>query len=346
MFSFFNKEPLYHYHMDKFIIKSPVIYRDSHLIIHVGGGPNRNHPKEVNLNIMPMENVDIVGTAEALPFKEKSVDVIISNAVLEHVKDLPKTIQEFDRVLKPGGFIYIEIPFMQHYHTHDIYGVTFEDYRRLTKTGLIDILNFCYPIDVGVCVGPTSTLFQIIFTYLEDLYSKNTYKRLVKKLYNLIGNLFVWIDEHLPEKVINNSKIPSGIYYFGIKHDERTAILEKLPKPNSIFPKSVSAEIALLKNDKGKMLIKVKNTSDTTWIKDSPFPWGTVNVGIQRILNDKVDIDFKRIPIPHNIEPGNDFDIAISLNDLRGSKYIKIDMVIEGICWFEQYGNKPFLIPY
>jgi SAM-dependent methyltransferase len=38
-----------------------------------------------------------------VPFKENSFDLIISNSVLEHVEDLPQTVQELSRILTRGG---------------------------------------------------------------------------------------------------------------------------------------------------------------------------------------------------------------------------------------------------
>jgi len=44
---------------------------------------------------------------EAVPFLEdNSVDLIASDAVYEHCRDLPAVMRESQRVLKPGGFIY------------------------------------------------------------------------------------------------------------------------------------------------------------------------------------------------------------------------------------------------
>lgn len=158
-------EPLYHYPMDRFLIKSPIIYRSEHRVVHVGGGPVRNHRKEWNLNLFRGADIDVVGNAERLPFASGSVDVVISNAVFEHVRDLPAVVAEIERVLKPGGYVYVEIPFLQHYHTHDGRGVRFEDYRRLTKAGLTETLSFCQPLDVGACVGPTSTVLQVLYAF-------------------------------------------------------------------------------------------------------------------------------------------------------------------------------------
>ena len=43
------------------------------------------------------------GSGEQLPFADGSFDVVFCCDVLEHVRDLPRVISEFSRVLKPGG---------------------------------------------------------------------------------------------------------------------------------------------------------------------------------------------------------------------------------------------------
>ena len=43
------------------------------------------------------------GTAEELPFDDRSFDVVISTSVLEHVDDLDAAVSEAFRVLRPGG---------------------------------------------------------------------------------------------------------------------------------------------------------------------------------------------------------------------------------------------------
>lgn len=344
MFEFFRSEPLYHYPMDRFSLKSPILYRPEHRVIHVGGGPNRNHPREINVNILPLTNVDIVANAQRLPFDDATIDVVISNAVLEHVQNLEATVAEIKRVLKPGGFVYVEIPFMQHYHTHDSHGVRFEDYRRLTKTGLTDVLGFCTPLDVGVCVGPTSTVCQIFFSYLRDLSTRGWYHRLIDRLYHFVGNLVVWIDATLSRETIERSRIPSGIYFFGRKHDAKTEALDRLPQPNSHFARDMAAEITLREQTPTRIKFCVRNTSHTTWLKESLLDWGTVRVGLGRGSDGRLEHDFKRLDLPRDIGPGDSFHAIVDLADFIQADAVMIDLVIEGVCWFAERGSRPLVI--
>lgn len=45
------------------------------------------------------------------PIKNESVDLILAMDVLEHIFDVQKIIHEFNRVLKPGGQIFITTPY-------------------------------------------------------------------------------------------------------------------------------------------------------------------------------------------------------------------------------------------
>ena len=49
----------------------------------------------------------IQGDARFLPFKDNSIDYIYSSGVLHHSDDVPKSISEIYRVLKPGGYAFI-----------------------------------------------------------------------------------------------------------------------------------------------------------------------------------------------------------------------------------------------
>jgi SAM-dependent methyltransferase len=57
-----------------------------------------------------------------IPFNANKFDVVLCNHVLEHVRDDIQAMREIHRVLKPGGFAILQIPFF-----NPIPNVTFED---------------------------------------------------------------------------------------------------------------------------------------------------------------------------------------------------------------------------
>ena len=46
-----------------------------------------------------------------MPFKDNSFDAVLCNHVLEHVTDDIRAMKEIVRVLKPGGFAILQVPF-------------------------------------------------------------------------------------------------------------------------------------------------------------------------------------------------------------------------------------------
>ena len=80
-------------------------------------------------------NIHIAAPLEKIPVEKEIFDVIICNAVLEHVEDVDSVMREFYRVLKPGGYLYIGVPFMQPEHKDP------KDFRRYTADGLAQLLE-------------------------------------------------------------------------------------------------------------------------------------------------------------------------------------------------------------
>lgn len=76
-------------------------------------------------------------------------DAVIALAILEHVYDPPAAVANFHALLKPGGRLFLYVPWMWRYHGPK--GLLFQDYQRLSRDGMAYLLrNFedvtLYPI--------------------------------------------------------------------------------------------------------------------------------------------------------------------------------------------------------
>ncbi|HZX11887.1 MAG TPA: class I SAM-dependent methyltransferase [Candidatus Nanoarchaeia archaeon] len=84
------------------------------LIIDNGCGKNefkRLYNKNIiGLDIKEDDGVDVVTRGDSLPFKDESVDVFVSNFVLEHVEDEDVYLKEMRRCLKGQGRIILSVP--------------------------------------------------------------------------------------------------------------------------------------------------------------------------------------------------------------------------------------------
>jgi ubiquinone/menaquinone biosynthesis C-methylase UbiE len=61
---------------------------------------------------------DVVGDLRQMPFPSGEFDSILNNEVLEHIDDTYSVFSEFHRVLKPGGYLCITVPFIA--RTHEV----------------------------------------------------------------------------------------------------------------------------------------------------------------------------------------------------------------------------------
>lgn len=83
-------------------------------------------PGVINVEIVDYPSTDVLAIGETLPFANASFDAALSLAVLEHVRDPFRCAQELLRVVKPGGELLIDVPFLQPVHgfPHHYYNMT------------------------------------------------------------------------------------------------------------------------------------------------------------------------------------------------------------------------------
>jgi len=142
---------------------------NSGLIVNLGSKSADWGSHVVNLDlVMPAEgasNVDLLGDIQRLPFADNSVDGVICTYVLEHVADARACMDEIARVIKPGGHVYITVPFLFPTHPDPL------DRWRWTLDGLRFSLSAFSEVEAGTSGGPFSAYVAIVPTLTASLFS-------------------------------------------------------------------------------------------------------------------------------------------------------------------------------
>ena len=133
--------------------------------LDLGSGERKRAPHFINLEIAPVPNVDVVGDGHLLPFADESLDVVIAEAVLEHVRDPSRVAAEIYRTLAPGGVVCAAVPFLQPFHPSPI------DLHRWTLEGFESLFSEYEILKSGSCVGPTAALLWVFREWLGLLLS-------------------------------------------------------------------------------------------------------------------------------------------------------------------------------
>ena len=159
---------------DYYNIQQELLRDNSHgLVLDCGCGLKQNyHPNVVYCDIADYPTTDVRGTAEKLPFKDNAFDAVISIALLEHVKNPFKCASEILRVLRPGGILHIDVPFLQPFHGYP------DHYYNITQSGLLNL--FGDKIEIQTCAPsnhPLDLLPWYINSYIKELsdHDKNKF---------------------------------------------------------------------------------------------------------------------------------------------------------------------------
>lgn len=104
----------------------------------------------------------ILAGAEKIPLKNGVVDLVFSNSVLEHIKNIDKVLREVKRVLKPGGLLIATMPsdklgeylgwgswyawwFNHKYHHYHLYSL--DKWKKLLRRTGLKLVDSYYYLD-------------------------------------------------------------------------------------------------------------------------------------------------------------------------------------------------------
>ena len=160
------------------------------IVLNAGSGTRgiKLGDRDFGIDIVPENNPDIIGDLHRIPLLDESVDTVVNIAVLEHTRYAWIVAQEFYRVLRPGGYGVICVPFLQPQHASPY------DFVRFTNRGLRELMEY-----VGFEVVETSnvhhfgqTIAWLLWEYLQhnvpDQSSWSFWGTLIKEM--SLGHIF------------------------------------------------------------------------------------------------------------------------------------------------------------
>jgi len=144
----------------------------------------------INIDILPASGVDVVCTAEHLPFKDRFFTRIECDAVLEHTEKPELVIREIKRTLKSDCLVHLVVPFCHPFHEYP------KDYRRYTPDGLRLLVedHGLEMIDRGWRSGPTATLLVFTLEYFKCWSPKKWYRNIIHLVFGWLLFLFRYLD--------------------------------------------------------------------------------------------------------------------------------------------------------
>ncbi len=164
-------------------------------------------------------DVDLFCDGHDLPFDSNVFDAVITTAVLEHVLLPERVADEIYRILKSGGFLYSEMPFMQQVHEGAY------DFTRYTLSGHRRLFNGFSEIESGMVAGPGTALVWAIENFLLAFVTKKYLRLSIKILSRLV---FSWI-KYADQLLVDKPQAMDGAsctYFFGKKVKDKISDAE------------------------------------------------------------------------------------------------------------------------
>lgn len=137
------------------------------------------------------ESIDVFYDGKVFPFPANSFDSVLTNQVFEHVFNPADFMQEVSRVLKPGGYLLLSVPFAWDEHEQPF------DFGRYSSFGISHIVNNSgfEIVDFKKSTQGFTAIVQLLIGYIYKLfYSKNRYLNLLGAIvlispFTVIGGL-------------------------------------------------------------------------------------------------------------------------------------------------------------
>jgi SAM-dependent methyltransferase len=155
----------------------------------------------------------LICDAHDIPFDNGSLDGVIIQAVLEHLVDPHRCVDEIHRVLKDRGLVYAETPFMQQVHERQY------DFTRFTLLGHRRLFREFEEIKSGALCGPGMALAWSYQYFLLSFTTSRLIRRLIRVFSRLTTFYLKYFDYFLIERP-GSLDAASAYYFLGRRSDD------------------------------------------------------------------------------------------------------------------------------
>ncbi|MGG9970621.1 methyltransferase domain-containing protein [Ferruginibacter sp. SUN002] len=160
----------------------------------------------------------IICDSHDLPFADKTFDLVIAQAVLEHVVDPIRCVSEIHRVLATDAMVYAETPFMQQVHMRQY------DFTRYTHLGHRRLFRNFTEMKSGCVAGPGTSLAWA-YSYFIMSFASNRLMKNILKTFAYSTSFFLKYFDYLLKDKPGGYDAASIFYFMGKKSN--TALDDK-----------------------------------------------------------------------------------------------------------------------
>ncbi len=177
--------------------------------------------KVVQADIRLESGINLICDAHDIPFCESTFDGVVLQAVLEHVLDPARCVEEVYRVLKTGGLVYAETPFMQQVHGGR------HDFIRFTHLGHRWLFRRFAELRSGPVGGPGMALAWSYRYFLLSFVRSRWQRSAIMVLTGFTAFFLKYFDSHLATNPPSYDA-SSGFFFMGKKTGEEVTSADLL----------------------------------------------------------------------------------------------------------------------
>ncbi|MGB9181042.1 MAG: methyltransferase domain-containing protein [Pyrinomonadaceae bacterium] len=200
---------------------------------------------------------------------------------------------------------------------------------------------------------------MLTFETLESPFTRDYLRALLREQGFAVTGDYVSVNGLFEREMMEGERLrvePAAVNYLLCKKVGKTNEAASLPDTRQ--PDRLCARISLsgewperfAPRAPLRVSFEIENAGNTLWLTSRAALKGTVRLGI-KIINEAGEVveEFHgEPPLPNAIAPGERVKLTLERHapQTPGSYTLKIDLVNQDICWFEQQGSEPLILPF